>query len=192
MPIPLLNYIKKIFQSIYKESESTVTNRILGISCTDLYEYGVIYRVLGESLTDLNIYSYIPPVSANVTKENEQSQEIELKDIETISLNDYQKDDVDLEEERLSFAIDESIQLDEFKNLESIFIESIDSNNSSLINASDTLGKLKGSDLYESLQKSEEVRNKISILLDRVSANQTAENSEMESCLLDMSEFLNT
>lgn len=192
MPIPLLNYIKKIFQSIYKESESTVTNRILGISCTDLYEYGVIYRVLGESLTDLNIYSYIPPVSANVTKENEQSQEIELKDIETISLNDYQKDDVDLEEERLSLAIDESIQLDEFKNLESIFRESIDSNNSSLINASDTLGKLKGSDLYESLQKSEEVRNKISILLDRVSANQTAENSEMESCLLDMSEFLNT
>ena len=192
MPIPLLNYIKKIFQSIYKESESTVTNRILGISCTDLYEYGVIYRVLGESLTDLNIYSYIPPISANVTKENEQSQEIELKDIETISLNDYQKDDVDLEEERLSLAIDESIQLDEFKNLESIFIESINSNNSSLINASDTLGKLKGSDLYESLQKSEEVRNKISILLDRVSANQTAENSEMESCLLDMSEFLNT
>lgn len=192
MPIPLLNYIKKIFQSIYKESESTVTNRILGISCTDLYEYGVIYRVLGESLTDLNIYSYIPPVSANVTKENEQSQEIELKDIETISLNDYQEDDVDLEEERLSLAIDESIQLDEFKNLESIFRESIDSNNSSLINASDTLGKLKGSDLYESLQKSEEVRNKISILLDRVSANQTAENSEMESCLLDMSEFLNT
>lgn len=192
MPIPLLNYIKKIFQSIYKESESTVTNRILGISCTDLYEYGVIYRVLGESLTDLNIYSYIPPVSANVTKENEQSQEIELKDIETICLNDYQKDDVDLEEERLSLAIDESIQLDEFKNLESIFRESIDSNNSSLINASDTLGKLKGSDLYESLQKSEEVRNKISILLDRVSANQTAENSEMESCLLDMSEFLNT
>lgn len=192
MPIPLLNYIKKIFQSIYKESESTVTNRILGISCTDLYEYGVIYRVLGESLTDLNIYSYIPPVSANVTKENEQSQEIELKDIETISLNDYQEDDVDLEEERLSLAIDESIQLDEFKNLESIFRESIDSNNSSLINASDTLGKLKGSDLYESLQKNEEVRNKISILLDRVSANQTAENSEMESCLLDMSEFLNT
>lgn len=192
MPIPLLNYIKKIFQSIYKESESTVTNRILGISCTDLYEYGVIYRVLGESLTDLNIYSYIPPVSANVTKENEQSQEIELKDIETISLNDYQEDDVDLEEERLSLAIDESIQLDEFKNLESIFRESIDSNNSSLINASDTLGKLKGSDLYESLQKSEEVRNKISILLDRVSANQTTENSEMESCLLDMSEFLNT
>lgn len=192
MPIPLLNYIKKIFQSIYKESESTVTNRILGISCTDLYEYGVIYRVLGESLTDLNIYSYIPPVYANVTKENEQSQEIELKDIETISLNDYQEDDVDLEEERLSLAIDESIQLDEFKNLESIFRESIDSNNSSLINASDTLGKLKGSDLYESLQKSEEVRNKISILLDRVSANQTAENSEMESCLLDMSEFLNT
>lgn len=192
MPIPLLNYIKKIFQSIYKESESTVTNRILGISCTDLYEYGVIYRVLGESLTDLNIYSYIPPVSANVTKENEQSQEIELKDIETISLNDYQEDDVDLEEERLSLAIDESIQLDEFKNLESIFRESIDGNNSSLINASDTLGKLKGSDLYESLQKSEEVRNKISILLDRVSANQTTENSEMESCLLDMSEFLNT
>ena len=192
MPIPLLNYIKKIFQSIYKESESTVTNRILGISCTDLYEYGVIYRVLGESLTDLNIYSYIPPISANVTKENEQSQEIELKDIETISLNDYQKDDVDLEEERLSLAIDESIQLDEFKNLESIFRESINSNNSSLINASDTLGKLKGSDLYESLQKSEEVRNKISIFLDRVSANQTAENSEMESCLLDMSEFLNT
>lgn len=192
MPIPLLNYIKKIFQSIYKESESTVTNRILGISCTDLYEYGVIYRVLGESLTDLNIYSYIPPVSTNVTEEIEQSQEIELKDIETISLNDYQKDDVDLEEERLSLAIDESIQLDEFKNLESIFRESINSNNSSLINASATLGKLKGSDLYESLQKSEEVRNKISILLDRVSANQTAENSEMESCLLDMSEFLNT
>lgn len=192
MPIPLLNYIKKIFQSIYKESESTVTNRILGISCTDLYEYGVIYRVLGESLTDLNIYSYIPPVSTNVTEEIEQSQEIELKDIETISLNDYQKDDVDLEEERLSLAIDESIQLDEFKNLESIFRESINSNNSSLINASDTLGKLKGSDLYESLQNSEEVRNKISILLDRVSANQKAENSEMESCLLDMSEFLNT
>lgn len=192
MPIPLLNYIKKIFQSIYKESESTVTNRILGISCTDLYEYGVIYRVLGESLTDLNIYSYIPPVSTNVTEEIEQSQEIEFKDIETISLNDYQKDDVDLEEERLSLAIDESIQLDEFKNLESIFRESINSNNSSLINASDTLGKLKGSDLYESLQNSEEVRNKISILLDRVSANQKAENSEMESCLLDMSEFLNT
>lgn len=192
MPIPLLNYIKKIFQSIYKESESTVTNRILGISCTDLYEYGVIYKVLGESLTDLNIYSYIPPLSANVTEEIEQSQEIELKDIETISLNDYQKDDVDLEEERLSLAIDESIQLDEFKNLESIFKESIDSNNTSLINASDTLGKLKGSDLYESLQKSEEVRSKISTLLDRVSANQTAEKTEVESCLLDMSEFLNT
>ena len=192
MPIPLLNYIKKIFQSIYKESESIVTNQILGFSCTDLYEYGVVYRVLGESLTDLNIYSYIPPVSANLTEGIEQSQEMELKNIETISLNDYQKDDVDLEEERMSLAIDEGVQLDEFENLESIFRESIDSNNSSLINASETLGKLKGSDLYESLQKSEELRNKISILLDRVSANQTAENSEMESCLLDMSEFLNT
>ena len=190
MPILLLNCIKKIFQSIYKERKPTVTDRILGNSCTDLYAYGVIYKVLGESLTDLKIYSYTPPVSTDIPEEKEQSQDFEMKDYETISLNDYQDDNVDLEEEKLSLTIDESIQSDDFENLESILKDGTENNSTSLMSASDTLGKLKGSGLYESLQNSEEVRNKISALLDRVSANQTA--MELDSCLLDMSEFLNT
>lgn len=174
----LRNYIRKIYQSTEIVPCEVVLSDLVGRSKTDPYAYGLIFSVMGESLTDLTKYTEDP-------SEDESDPAKPPLLVNEIEWDDLDEDAVDLENENIPLISRYQVDIQNFENLESCLHHDTCTEREA-VDAVNTISRLKGTSIYDSLKNNEAICSRVATLLSNVQV------TEEEAFLSDMSDFLKT